>query len=406
MHFQLAWRNVWRNPRRTAVILIAVIIGVWSMILLNAISRGFLENLVDNGISTLTGHIQILAPLYHQDPVVENSIEQPELVEHVLEASLPPGSIWAPRVSVGAIVSNARHSTGVTLVGIVPDREARLSFIGRSVDQGKYLEADDDEGILVGEALLKDFETRLGHKLVLMAQGTDREIASRAFRIRGAFRAELEATEKQYVFITLSSAQNMLKVKTAVSQISVLLPKSGMADRVAADLKGDLPKGVEVWTWQELLPMVMAYTRLMNGFMYVWNVVVFVAMGFGLVNTILMAVYERMREFGLLKALGMRPSRILKDVVIEGLYLLCIGAVVGNFIGFLSVRILGRTGIDLSSLAEGSEYFGMSTVIYPALAVKDVVVADVTVLALGILVSMYPALKASRFRPVEALART
>jgi ABC-type lipoprotein release transport system permease subunit len=406
MHFQMAWRNVWRNPRRTTVILIAVIIGVWSMILLNAISRGFVENLIGNGISTLTGHIQILAPLYRQDPVVENSIEQPESVEHVLEIRLPTGSIWGPRVNVGAIASNARHSTGVTMVGIVPDREARLSFIGRSVDQGKYLEEGDDEGILVGEALLKDFETRLGHKLVLMAQGTNREIISRAFRIRGAFHAELEATEKQYVFITLPAAQSMLKLGTAVSQFSILLPGSGMTERVAADLNRELPKGVEVWTWQKLLPMVQAYMRLMDGFMYIWNVVVFVAMGFGLVNTVLMAVYERMREFGLLKALGMRPSRILKDVVIEGLYLLCIGAVVGNIIGFVSVWILGRTGIDLSALAQGSEYFGMSTVIYPALAAKDVVAADLTVLALGLLVSMYPALKASRFKPVEALART
>ncbi len=406
MHFQLAWRNVWRNPRRTMVILIAVIIGVWSMILLNALSRGFLENLVENGISTLTGHIQILAPLYHQDPVVENSIEQPEAAECVLETRLPSGSVWAPRVSVGAIVSNARHSTGVTLVGIIPEREVRLSFIGQSVGQGKYLEVGDDEGILVGQALLKDFETRLGHKLVLMAQGTDREIVSRAFRIRGAFHAELEATEKQYVFITLPAAQNMLKLGTAVSQFSVLLPGSRMAERVAADLKQQLPKGLEVWTWQALLPMVKAYMSLMESFMYIWNVVVFVAMGFGLVNTVLMAVYERMREFGLLKALGMRPSRILKDVTIEGLYLLCIGAVVGNILGFVAVGILSRTGIDLSTLAAGSEYFHMSRVIYPTLTAKDVVVADLTVLALGLLVSIYPALKASRFRPVEALAQT
>jgi ABC-type lipoprotein release transport system permease subunit len=406
MYFQLAWRNVWRNPRRTVVILIAVIIGVWSMILLNALSRGFLENLVDNGISTLTGHIQILAPLYHQDPVVENSIRQPAPVERVLETRLPPGSVWGSRVNVGAIASNARHSAGVTLVGMVPDREARLSFIGRSVVQGKYLDGDDDEGVLVGEALLKDFETRLGHKLVLMAQGTDHEITSRAFRIRGTFHAELESTEKQVVFITLTAARELLKLGDAVSQFAVLVPRSGMAERVAADLGEALPKGLEVWTWVELLPMVKAYMSLMDGFMYIWNVVVFVAMGFGLVNTVLMAVYERMREFGLLKALGMRPSRILKDVMTEGLYLLGIGAVAGNILGFVSVGILSRTGIDLSALAEGSEYFGMSRVIYPTLATQDVVVADLTVLALGMLVSMYPAWKASRFKPVEALAQT
>jgi ABC-type lipoprotein release transport system permease subunit len=406
MHFQLAWRNVWRNPRRTAVILIAVIIGVWSMIVLNALSRGFVENLVDNGISTLTGHIQILAPLYHQDPVVENSILQPTPIERILETRLPPGSVWAPRVNVGAIASNARHSAGVTLVGIVPDREARLSFIGRSVDQGKYLEPGDDEGILVGEALLKDFETRLGYKLVLMAQGTDGQIESRAFLIRGVYHAELEATEKQYVFVTMPAVQDMLKLGKAVSQFAILLPSSGMAEGMAADLRRELPKGVEVWTWQQLLPMVRAYISLMDGFMYIWNVVVFVAMGFGLVNTVLMAVYERMREFGLLMALGMRPGRILKDVLIEGLCLLFIGAAAGNALGFVSVWFLGRTGIDLSALAAGSEYWGMSRVIYPVLAAKDVVVADLTVLALGLLVSLYPAWKASRFKPVEALAQT
>jgi ABC-type lipoprotein release transport system permease subunit len=406
MHFQLAWRNVWRNPRRTTVILIAVIIGVWSMIVLNALSRGFVENLVDNGISTLTGHIEILAPLYHQDPVVANSILQPAPIEHILETRLPRGSVWAPRVNVGAIASNARHSAGVTLVGIVPDREAGLSFVGRSVDQGRYLEPGDDEGILVGRALLKDFETRLGYKLVLMAQGTDGQIESRAFLIRGVFHAQLEATEKQYMFVTMPAAQDMLKLGNAVSQFAILLPSSGMAEGEAADLRRELPKGVEVWTWQQLLPMVRAYISLMDGFMYIWNVVVFVAMGFGLVNTVLMAVYERMREFGLLLALGMRPGRILKNVLIEGFYLLFIGAVAGNVLGFVSVWFLGRTGIDLSAFAAGSEYWGMSRVIYPVLAAKDVVAADLTVLALGLLVSLYPAWKASRFKPVEALAQT
>jgi ABC-type lipoprotein release transport system permease subunit len=406
MHFQLAWRNVWRNPRRTTVILIAVIIGVWSMIVLNALSRGFVENLVDNGISTLTGHIQILAQLYHQDPVVENSILQPAPIERILETRLPPGSLWAPRVNVGAIASNAHHSAGVTLVGIVPDREARISFIGQSVDQGRYLEPGDDEGILVGAALLKDFETRLGYKLVLMAQGTDGQIESRAFLIRGIFHAELEATEKEYVFVTLPAAQDMLKLGKAVSQFAILLPSSGMTEQVAAELKQELPRDVEVWTWQQLLPMVRAYISLMDGFIYIWNVVVFVAMGFGLVNTVLMAVYERMREFGLLMALGMRPGRILRDVLIEGSYLLFIGAAAGNALGFGSVWFLGRTGIDLSAFAAGSEYWGMSRVIYPVLAAKDVVMADLTVLALGLLVSLYPAWRASRFKPVEALAQT
>jgi ABC-type lipoprotein release transport system permease subunit len=406
MHFQMAWRNVWRNPRRTTVILIAVIIGVWSMIFLNSLSRGFLVDLVDNGISTLTGHIQVLGPRYHRDPVVENSITQTEEVARILEQDLPPGSVWGARVQVNAIASNARHSGGVTLVGMQPDKEARLSFIGQAVTEGEYLAADDEVGILVGKALLDKFETRLGNKLVLMSQDTSGQIGSRAFRIRGVFRAQLEATEKQYVFVTLPAAQQMLQMGDGVSQFAMILPHNEMVDTVADRLRGHMPGQLEVWTWPELMPLVKAYLGMMDGFMFIWNLVVFVAMGFGLVNTILMAVYERMREFGLLKALGMRPGRILKDVLIEGLYLLSIGLVAGNVLGFLSVWALAQTGIDLSAVAAGSEYFGMSRVVYPALAAKDVVMADVTVFVLGLVVSAYPALKAARFTPVEALGHT
>jgi ABC-type antimicrobial peptide transport system permease subunit len=138
--------------------------------------------------------------------------------------------------------------------------------------------------------------------------------------------------------------------------------------------------------------------------MWFWFLVVFVAMGFGIVNTTLMAVFERMREFGLMKALGMKPWWILREVLVESCLLLLCGIIVGNFLGFLSVYALSGNGIDLSALAAGAEYAGMTRIIYPAVAIKDVVVANSTVLLLGLIVSLYPAIKASRFTPVEALA--
>ena len=140
--------------------------------------------------------------------------------------------------------------------------------------------------------------------------------------------------------------------------------------------------------------------------MWIWFVVVFVAMGFGIVNTTLMAVYERMREFGLMKALGMKPWWILREVLVESFLLLICGLIVGNVLGFLSIFALSGSGIDLSALSAGAEYAGMSRIIFPAIAVKDVLVANLTVLFLGLLVSLYPAIKASRFTPVEALTHT
>ena len=409
MYLQLAWRNIWRNPRRTTVILVAVIIGVWSMIFLGALMRGIAVGMVKNGIATLTGHIQIHHQGYRDDPAIEKSIKGGQLlvIEKALSKNLPQDAQWSSRVRVNAIANNARHSSGVTMVGIDPLREANISFIGSAIFRGRYLAQDDSTGILVGEALLKKFETKIGRKLVLMSQDMEQEIASRAFRIVGVFKAEMESTEKQFVFITRSAGQKMLKLGDGISEIAILLPRGFENLDVYKKLKTALPSDqFETHSWRELLPFQTAYLRILDGFMWFWFLVVFVAMGFGIVNTTLMAVFERMREFGLMKALGMKPWWILREVLVESFLLLICGLTVGNLLGFLSIYALSGSGIDLSALAAGAEYAGMSRIIYPAIAAKDVMVANLTVLLLGLLVSLYPAIKASRFTPVQALAHT
>ncbi|MBT8370117.1 MAG: FtsX-like permease family protein, partial [Deltaproteobacteria bacterium] len=358
-------------------------------------------------ISTLTGHIQIHQKGYRDDPAIENSIKDPRSVENALIDILPEGSLWSARVRVSAVASNARHSSGVTLVGIDPLSEAKISFIGTSISKGRFLNPNDDFGIIVGEALLEKFDTKLGRKLVLMSQDTRREIASRAFRIVGTFRAEMEATEKQFVFVAREASQKMLKLDKGISEISILLPAKQDNDAVYDDLKTALPSDIfEVHTWREILSFQMAYLKILDGFMWIWYLVIFVAMGFGIVNTTLMAVYERMREFGLLKALGMRPWWILREVLTESFLLLVTGMIIGNVLGFICIYALSGSGIDLSALAAGAEYAGMTRVIYPAVELKDILLSNMTVLFLGILVSAYPAIKAARFTPVEALAHT
>ncbi|MBW2078513.1 MAG: ABC transporter permease, partial [Deltaproteobacteria bacterium] len=279
------------------MIMIAVIIGVWSMIFLGALMRGMIEDMIENGIATLTGHIQVHHKGYRDDPVIENSIADLNTIESALESLLPPGTQWTPRVRVNGIASNARHSDGVTLVGIDPELEAKVSFIGHAVTQGRYLTLDEENGILVGKALIDKFETKLGRKLVLMSQDTSGEIASRSFRIVGVFRAEMEATEKQFAFVTMHAAQRMLKLKEGISEFSIILLDQGEAERVAHKIEAALPSAYEVHSWRDLLPLLSAYLRLFDGFMWLWYLVVFIAMGFGIVNTMLMAVFERIREF-------------------------------------------------------------------------------------------------------------
>lgn len=407
MEMMIAWRNIWRNPRRTLVILTAVVIGAWSMIFLAALMRGNLTGMVQNGIKNLTGHVQIHSSGYPADPSIVHRIDDPQPILEALSGNLPPGSRWSSRVRVNAVADNARHSSGVTLVGIDPEGEATLSFIGSAVRQGRYLEADDSHAVLIGVALMEQFETRLGHKLILMSQSRDGQVTSRAFRIRGVFSAELEATEKNLVFVTRGAAQQMLAMGPAVSEIAILLPEAEMARSVAAELTKEFSGwDLVVRPWQDILPLLKAYLGMYDQFILIWFLVLFVAMGFGILNTTLMAVFERMREFGLLKSLGMGPGRIVRGILMETFFILLCGLAIGNLLGLFSVWVLSVNGLDLSGLAQGVEYAGMPRVIYPELAWRDLLSANLMVLVPGLLISLYPAYKAVRFTPVQAMAHT
>jgi ABC-type lipoprotein release transport system permease subunit len=400
----MAWRNVWRNPKRTLVIMTAVVIGVWSMVLLGALMQGMAANMVKNGIATLTGHLKIQDQSHRADPVIQNSLKNPESIYKILKPNLPRGSLWVKRIKVNAIAANAHTTSGVTLVGVEPQKEARISFYGQPPSQGRSIEPVEKHGIYVGQALLEKFGTKLSRKLVLMSQDKKGNIASRAFRIKGVFRAELEVTEKRYVFISLAAAQSMLEMKNEISEISILLPNKEQGQKVAAKLKPLLPKGVQVLTWQELLPLLTTYLKMMGTFTAIWHLVVFIAMAFGIVNTSLMAVMERIREFGLFKALGMPPFRIVTQVMMESGIILLIGMVLGSGLGMLSVFALANTGIDLSSLAEAQQYLKMTRVIYPALNPQDLIGANAVVLFLGLLVSTFSAVKAARITAREAMS--
>lgn len=407
MNSELAWRNIWRNPRRTLVILTAVVIGIWSIILLSALTRGMEAEMLNNGIKTLTGHIQIQNAEYVDDPVVDHSMAERLLDSQALSSHLPSESKWTGRIKVGAVAANARHSGGVTLVGINPTREPSISFIGGAITEGRALTDSDRGKVIVGRALLKKYNARLGHKLILMSQDAQGEIASKAFRIAGVFDSDMESTEKTYLFVPLSAAQNMLGLREKLSEISILLPEIGDEAAVAENLKALISDdNIAITTWQQRLPMLSAYLKLTDSFIYIWYGVVFIAMGFGIVNTTLMAVFERIREFGLIRALGMKPAGIIRGVILESLFLLLLGLAIGNLIGIATVSLIAIHGIDLSALSAGTDMWGMPRIITPMLIARDILTANAVILTLGVAVSLYPASKAARITPVEALRYT
>ena len=403
MILQLAWRNLWRHPRRTVVILGAIIVGVWAMVFYSAFTRGMVDDMVRTNLENLTGHVQVQAPGYFENPVMENLIHDSSVVQGAIAKVATPGMQTTARLRLNGVVRSAHRAVGTTIIGIVPEEERTISFVSRAIGEGQFLDAADS-GLLIGKALLDQLQAKLGHRLVIDMQDASGQITSRAFQIVGVFRAQIEATEKQFVFCHRDTLQTMLGVGDAVSEWCFVLPDADEAGAFAVALRSQLTgTNLKVLTWRDMLGFLSAYLDAMWIYTLVWNIVVFIAMAFGLVNTILMAVFERVHEFGLVRALGVSPRGVVAGVLLETFILLIIGTGAGSILSAVSVSFFGYTGIDFSAFAAGSELFGISRIIYPTTTVIDYLSAIITVLSLGLLVSLYPAIKAARITPVAAM---
>jgi ABC-type lipoprotein release transport system permease subunit len=399
----LAWRNLWRNHRRTLIMLGAVVIGVWAMIFMTALTMGMVNDMIEDSISVLPGHVQVHHPDYLDDPNITNLL--PLTDEAIAETFQPAGFLaWTTRIKVPAVLSSERESRGVTLLGIDPQREEVMSFVDYDAVDGRFLEGPDDDGLVIGRKLAETLETELGKRVVLMSQDPDNDIADRGFRVVGLFGADVQAYEEQYVFAGKRTAQELLRVGDRVTSIVVLGDDYRNVEPVYAKVHALVDDGVTVSRWTEIDTYLGTMLRVMDGFVIVWVIIIFLALSFGLVNTLVMAVFERVREIGLMLALGMKPSSILGQIVIESMMLLVIGLAIGNLLAWASIKPL-ESGIDVSVVAEGMAMMGAASVLYPQLRLEDVILANTVVLILGFFASLSPAWRASRFQPIEAITK-
>jgi ABC-type lipoprotein release transport system permease subunit len=383
--------------------LAAIAVGIWAMIFMTALMRGMVNGMVRDAIRALPGHVQIHHPAFRDDPSVENLMSPPDAdLVAVLEGE--DVVAWTSRVKVPAVITSERDSRGVTLIGIEPDEERRLSFVADAIADGRFLDGVSDTGIIIGRKMADNLETELGKRIVVMSQDPDNDIVDRGFRIVGIFEATIASREEQMIFAARETVQRMLKIDDRVSEIAILGDDYRDIDPLYLHIAAAAGAGREVLPWYELDSYLGTMLGVMDGFVLVWTVVVFLALSFGLVNTLVMAVFERIREIGLMLALGMKPVTILGQIVVESLCLLVMGLVLGNLLAVATVILLSG-GIDISGVAEGMEMFGASSVLQPELVVADIIQANVIVIVLGFLASLSPAWRASRYEPIEAITK-
>jgi ABC-type lipoprotein release transport system permease subunit len=399
--FTLAWRNLWRNHRRTTIMLAAITVGVWAMIFMTALMRGMVDDMLLNGIRSLPGEVQIHHPLYRDDPSINNSIPAPsgELLDAL---QIPEVVAWTSRVRVSAVIQSERDSRGIVLLGVEPASEIAVSFDSDSIIEGRFLEDSNDRGLVIGAKMAEHLETRLGKRVVVMSQDPDNNISDRGFRVVGIYKAKLASLEETFVYAGRDTIQKLLNLENMVSEIAITGEDYRNVERWYPQIKKAAGESVDTLPWYEANAYLGSMMAMMDGFVLVWIIVIFLALSFGLVNTLVMAVFERIREIGLMQALGMRPTMILYQILLESFLLLFIGLLIGNVLAVATIIPL-QSGIDISAVAKGMEMMGSSSMLYPALKIEDIVLANVIVIILGLLTSILPAWRAASYDPIKAL---
>lgn len=400
---KLAWRNIWRNTRRTIILICAMSVGLFGILATRGLVNGWLDQMVQNAVNSYTGHIAVFANGYFENQVVEKNFAVDKTVAAAVD-SIPQLENWTERIKVSGLISNAEHSTMIGIVGVDPIKEAKISIVASSIVEGRWLTPDDKYGIVLGARTVERFRTKLGHKVVLMSQQLGDEIGSGAYRIVGIFKTEQQGFDESVAYINLPDAQTLVNLAGKVTDITVLLKRGADVNLAAAALRSKLgTKDLEVLTWKQQQPMVVKMVDLSRQMMVLFYAIFFIAMAFGIVNTLLMAVNERFREIGIMLAIGTRRWQIIAMIGLESFFIAIVSVIVGGAIGTLTVKYFQHNGMNLAAFAEGLDYFGLGHVLYPSLNAMDVFVMSLWTFIIAVLFSLYPAIRACRFRPVDAI---
>lgn len=394
---QLSWRNLWRHRRRNGILVAAIALAVAGVMLMNTLMRGMAAEMREAVIDNLTGHIKVIDPGYMADPGIGRSFEPGAGWEDAL-AEIPLSG-WAERVRVPAVIMSERETRGVQLVGVDPARES-ISFLGSVSVDGEGLADAADRRIVIGRILAEQLETAVGRRLVIMSQGVDDRNREAGYRIAGTYDADSNALEKVFVFTGKDTVSRLLDT-AAVTEISVRLEDGDDMPEALADLAGAFEQQ-DVKTWLDLEPQVASMVQIADFGLYIMYFVIMSALVFGLVNALATAVMERERELGMLRALGMRPRSVVAQVVVESTLVMTAGVLVGLALSVAAYAPFAD-GIDLSAFSETMQVMGVRNVFTPRLEVADMAIVFVLSLVLGVLASLYPARRAVKVTPLDAM---
>ena len=401
---KIAWRNVWRSKLRSAVVLLAIASGLVGGLFSSAWMNGMATQRVDNAFSIETSHIQFHNPKFAENFDVKKTINN---TDEKLKELLETKGVKAvtSRIKIQAMAATANNNKGVTVVGIDVAKEKQVFKLYEKIDStnGSFFDTKKRNPIVISKALAKELKVRLKSKIVLTFQDYNGEITGAAFKVVGIYKTQNSVWDKQHSFVRKGDLQRILALPDGQShEIDILLNDYTKASILSEQFQKKYPDVLSE-AWSDIQPYLNFISEYMDMMMGIFMLIILSALGFGIVNTMLMVILERTRELGMLMAIGMSKGRIFKMIMLETVFLALVGAILGELISMILINYYGVVGIDISSLAEGIESVGYSAISYPKLEGIKYVMITIMVVITGIVASIYPAIKALKLSPVEAI---
>lgn len=401
MILALSWRNVWRHPLRSGTLVVAIMLGIAAGVFMTALSEGMISQRFKTSIERRLSHIQIHHKSYRSDQEVGQTIPSPKDKAEWLRNNLELKGL-SSRTLMQAMVASAGHAGGVTVFGIDPTSEIETTHFDSFMTEGNFLDEDARMPIIIGQKLAKKLNVRLRSRVVLTFQNEHNELISAAFRVNGFYKSSNAQLDETQVFVRQSDIQKFLSNTSSIHEIAFLLQDGEQTDAVAAQLSEMWPD-VEVATWKDLSPELRYMLDQGALILYIFMTVILLGIGFGILNTMLMVVFERTREIGMMMAIGMNRLRVFSMILIETVILSFIGGSLGLLVSKITVDYVAKVGLDLSSIADALAEFGYDAIVYPELSLESYFLVSVMIFLTAILASIYPAWKAIRLLPADAV---
>ena len=398
--FRMAWRNVWRNKRRSVVTVSAMSLALLVMILYTSLVDGYIKQMERNLLDLELGEVQIFAEDYRDSPSIYKRIKDTQKLIERLKAQ---GLKATARLLASGLAAGGDSSAGVSFIGVDVKQDRAVSLIYKNVMDGKWLDPAEPGGVVIGRRLAKNLNVKPGDDLVVLSQGADGSMANELYKVRGILRGITDSVDRTGVFMTADAFRELMVVSEGTHQIIIRKPDEMPLNDALLKVR-EIAPGQDVKTWRQIVPTLASMMDSVQSVMFVMFMIVYFAIAIVILNAMLMAVFERIREFGIMKALGVGPGAVLRLILAEAAIQTVLAVFIGCALSIPGLWYLTEVGINLMSLG-GITIHGLAwdPIWRASVSAQSYTGPVITLVVIVMLAVLYPAVKAAMIVPVRAI---